>query len=127
MGKLAGRWLMAAAVIHILLGVWFGRSALASLAEEGFFNTVDPHKDRQLVFWFIFAGLALLLLGHLMCWAAAAGRCLPAVLGWELLAVAVVGGVLMPVSGWFLIMVPGILIVVASKKSKCSTQRAEGS
>jgi hypothetical protein len=114
MGKLAGRLLIAAAVIHTLFGVWFGRAALVAMARDGFFNSVDPHRDRQLVFWFIFAGLALLLLGHLVCWAAAQAVRLPAFLGWELLALAVACGVLMPVSGWFLILIPAVMTLASS-------------
>ena len=115
MGRLAGRLLVAVAAIHILFGVWFGGSALVAIARDGFFNAVAAHQGRQLVFWFIFSGVAFLIVGQLACWAEAQGKRLPAFLGWEIALIAITVGVLLPASGWFLMLPPAALILVGSR------------
>ncbi|MGQ0766952.1 MAG: DUF6463 family protein [Gemmatimonadota bacterium] len=117
MGKLAARLLIGIGVLHLLLFLWFGRRVLVAIANEGFWNTVDPIRDRQMIFWALMTGIFGLLLGQLALWVEAHGKRLPVFLGWEIIAIALVGGVLMPESGGWLFLIPGVLVVIAARQA----------
>src|SRR5918992_3613868 len=102
MGKLAARVLIGIGVLHLLLFLWFGRRVLVAIANEGFWNTVDASRDRQMIFWTLMTGAFGLLLGQLALWVEAHGKRLPGFLGWQIIAIALIGGVLMPESGGWL-------------------------
>lgn len=115
MGKLAARVLIGVGVLHLLLFLWFGRRVLVAIADEGFWNTIDPIRDRQMIFWALMTGVFGLLLGQLALWVEAHGKRLPAFLGWQLIAIALVCGVLMPESGGWLFLIPGVLILLGAR------------
>ncbi len=118
MGRIAGRLLMAIGVIHCALFLWWGRRVLVAIWQDGFFNTIDPHKDRQMIFWSLCFGVVAIFLGRLISWLEAQGKRTPAFLGWELLALFVVGGMLMPYSGGWLALVPAVLIILGSRRNR---------
>ncbi len=117
MGKLAARVLIGIGVLHLLLFLWFGRRVLVAIANEGFWNTIDPIRDRQMIFWALMTGVFGLLLGQLALWVEAHGKRLPAFLGWQLIAIALVCGVLMPESGGWLFLIPGVLVLLGPRRA----------
>ena len=122
MGKLAGRILIAVGLLHVTLFLWWGRRVLRAIVTEGFWDTIDPHRDRQMIFWSLFAGVMLVLLGQLALWAERRGLRLPAVLGWELLVITIAGGVLMPVSGGWLLAVPATLVILGARRASSAAR-----
>lgn len=118
MGRAAGRLLMAIGVIHTLFVVWMGRGPLLGVVQEGFFRALSPHHDRLEIFWSLCFGVMAFFLGQLISRSEAKGVRTPAVLGWELLALGLLGAVLMPVSGWWLVMVVGALILVDARRTR---------
>lgn len=115
MGRLAARMLIAIGVLHLLLFLWVGRRILVEITSEGFWNTIDPIRDRQMFFWALMTGVFGVLLGQLALWVEARGKRLPAFLGWEIFAISLVCGVLMPISGGWLFMIPAALIVMGAR------------
>ena len=107
--------LLAVAALHAAFGSWVGRHALLAVARDGFVNAVDPHLDRTLVFWFLLMSPFLWIVGRFALWLAAEGRRPPAWLGRSLLALALVGAVLMPVSGFWLILPPATSLWLAAR------------
>lgn len=105
-------------ILHCTLFLWFGRTALGSIAAEGFWNTIDPNRGRQVLFWALLTGIFGLLLGQLALWVSSKGLTLPAFLGWQLLGITVCIGILMPFSGGWLFGVPGALIVMGARVSR---------
>lgn len=122
MGRAAARILIAIGILHLLLFVWFGRRVLVAIANEGFWNTVDPIRDRQIIFWALMSGVFGLVLGQLALWVESHGKRLPAFLGWEMIAIALVRGVLMPESGGWLVLIPAVLILIGARQA--SVRRA---
>ena len=116
LSRVAGWWIIGVGVLHCALFLWFGRVALRTMASEGLWNTVDPIRERQLLFWALLTGIMALLLGQLALWVASRGRALPAFLGWQILGMTVVCGILMPVSGGWLFAVPGVLIILGARQ-----------
>jgi hypothetical protein len=111
----AGWLLMAVAALHAGFGLWVGRRALLAMARDGFVNAVDPHLDRSLVFWFLLMSPLLWIVGRFALWLGAEGRRPPAWLGRSLLALALVCAVLMPMSGFWLILPPATWLWLAAR------------
>jgi len=111
----AGWLLMAVAALHAAFGMWIGRRALLAMARDGFVNAVDPHLDRTLVFWFLLMSPFLWIVGRFALWLASEGRRPPVWLGRSLLALALICAVLMPVSGFWLILPPAVWLWLAAR------------
>ena len=122
--RVSGYWLIATSIIHVLVGAWLYAEPLADIARNGLFNAVDPEFDRNAAFWFMMIAPLLFTLGQLCCWAQAQSIDLPAFVGWYLLAISVVGVVLMPISAFWLLIPPAVLILLASP---AITLRSSGS
>lgn len=116
--RIAARWLIGIGLLHCAVFLWFGRRILGSIAGEGLWNTIDPISERQVVFWALLTGVFGLFLGQLALWIAKQGKPLPAFLGWQIIGLTLLCGILMPYSGGWLFAVPGTLIVVGAKGSQ---------
>jgi hypothetical protein len=81
---------------------------------DGILNTVDSHSERGLVFWFLLMSPLLLMLGQLCLFLAERGIAPPRWLGLEVLALTVCSALLMPVSGFWLLIPPAGLLLRAS-------------
>src|SRR2546422_2333256 len=114
--RTAALWLIGIGILHTALFLWFGRGIFGAIAGDGFWNAVSPMKEREAVFWALVAGVFFFLLGQLALWVAKQGKTLPAFLGWEIVAITLVCGILIPVSGAWLFAVPGVLIVLGARK-----------
>jgi hypothetical protein len=111
----AGWLLLAVAALHATFGLWIGRHALLAMARDGFVNAVDPHLDRMLVFWFLLMSPFLWIVGRFALWLASDGTPPPVWLGRSLLAMALICALLMPVSGFWLILAPATWLWLAAR------------
>ncbi len=111
----SGVLLIAIGVVHQVFGVLAGlgvmvppnaprRRPLVEIAEAGFVNAVGDDPLRNTVFWFLFFGFVLLILGDLVRRIERAGRPLPRALGWQIGALALGGVLLIPASGFWLVL-----------------------
>lgn len=115
---LAGSLLIGVAVLHAVFGAWFGRRPLAGMLSDGVLNSVDSHGERGLVFWFLMMSPLLLILGQLCVFLAERGIAPPRWLGFEVLLLTVCCALLMPVSGFWLLIPPAALLLRASAASR---------
>jgi hypothetical protein len=106
---------MAVAALHAAFGLWIGRRALVAIARDGFVDAVAPHLDRSFVFWFLLASPFLWIVGRFALWVASEGRRPPVWLGKSLVALALTGAVLAPVSGFWLILPPAAWLWLAAR------------
>jgi hypothetical protein len=108
-----GRWLLGVGILHTLLGLGTYIFSVVEIVRAGLWNTVASVQGRAEAVWFIAAGLQLILLGALALWIEARSprEPLPRFLGWTLLAFAVAGVVLMPVSVFWLLLPPAVGIL----------------
>ncbi len=117
MPKIAGYWFFATGLLHVGIGVVKLSGPVAEIARAGYFNAVEPHIERSEAFWFFFSGALMLLLGQAYIWIERKlNRRVPAFLGWQMAAIATVGTVLMPASGFFIVIPLGIYIAVADRR-----------
>lgn len=127
MGRLCGPLLMSTGVLHLLVGlaVSYPRP-LADIARDGFFGAVEPEGmastfDREAAIWFVMFGALVLILGGLVHWTQARTGTLPAFLGWSLLAISVVALVLMPVSGFWIVLPQAVLMIAVARRGNSRT------
>ena len=123
MRRLCGPLLMATGGLHLLVGLFFYAGPLAAIARDGFYNAVTPNLvvpafDRDAAFWFMLFGVMLLILGALMRWVQGRLGTLPAFLGWSLLALGAVGVVLMPLSGFWLVLPQAVLVLAVARRGR---------
>jgi hypothetical protein len=107
-----GKWLFAVGVIHLSFGLAFMHDTLSLLWSEGLWNTVNGQPPREQVFWFLCTGIMLLIVGVLVNQAESQGLAVPGFVTWTFAGLAVVGVVVMPISGiWLLIPPVGGMLV----------------
>jgi hypothetical protein len=99
--KLSGRLLVATGALHTIVGVLLYAPYLLEMWQAGLWNSVEPHLGRMAVFWFLFFGFLLMMAGQVI---ARYTRPIPRGFGWGLLALSVVGAIMMPVSGFWLVI-----------------------
>jgi len=88
-----------------------GRAPLVEIVRAGVVNGVEPDPLRSLFFWFVFFGWVAILLGTLMSWVERRGEQLPASLGYGLGALALSGGLMIPASGFWLVLPVAWLVI----------------
>jgi len=109
-------------VVHVLLtGVLFGDS-VRSVLGGGVFASIDADPSvadlRGIGFWYVTAGLAMILLAGVVGWIELRTGTVPGFLGWALLALAVWGVVLMPVSPFWVFALVAVLAFRSSRRAK---------
>ena len=101
-----GKWLFVVGVTHSLFGFVFGWRALAVLWSERVFNTVNGQPAREAIFWFLYTGFLLLIAGTLINQVERRGLAIPRFVTWSFVGMTVIGVVVMPISGIWLLIPP---------------------
>ena len=112
-----GKTLVGIGVAHSMVGlVWF-RPVLGILFDEGLFNTITlvQSPERESAFWFLFAGFALMIIGGLVNRIERLNGYLPPFLGWSFAVLTILGAMIMPVSGFWLLILPTIGMIRHSR------------
>jgi hypothetical protein len=108
-----GRWLLSVALLHTMVAAILFAPQWRALWQRGVFNAVAGDARMGHAVWFLLFGAVLALLA----WEVTAlERSQPAValrpMGWCLLALVLAGGMLMPVSGFWLVLPPALALLV---------------
>ena len=117
MYKHIGNLLMATGVLHNVVGVVGFRRQLSAIHRERYFNTVDRDLERNAAFWFLITGVQLMILGQQTRVVQKQAGAVPASLGWNLLAISVPGIIVMPVSGFWLVLAQGLLVLSGARRA----------
>jgi hypothetical protein len=118
----AGKVLLLIGALHEAIGVAAGAGAIAmpgsaprnlfgEIAAAGVVGAIEGDRVRTVLFWYLFFGLALLMLGWALDRWESRGDVLPASVGWQLVVLALLGGLLVPASGFWLALAPGVWIL----------------
>jgi len=108
MHRFPGRALMVTGIGHALLGLVLFREPLAAMLRAGIANSVGHGQyEREAAFWFLLFGPTCFLLGQLVNHAIERrDQWLLTLVGCNLIAIGGVGALIMPVSGfWILIAI----------------------
>jgi hypothetical protein len=114
--RTVARCLVAIGIVHSLFGLVLYRAPLSAIAGEGFVATVlPPHVDREAAFWFVLFGPILVMLGQVVGRAARRDDAgIVRLIGAWLLAGGMVGVIVMPVSGFWLLIAVGLATIRAA-------------
>jgi hypothetical protein len=119
MRRLSGPLLLATGVLDLLYVLVFHSRQLAAIAGDGFFGAVelDPSQlGRETAFWHLTFGAMVVILGGLVHWTQSRTGTLPAFLGWSLLALGLFGAILVPVSGFWLVLPQAVMMLVVARR-----------
>jgi hypothetical protein len=119
MRGVAGILLAGIGVLHLLLGTFLATHLWEAIAAGHVVNPVESHRPGvTLEFWFLMFGFPLLFLGHLCAWVERRlHHRVPAFVGWELLALSLLGIVLDPDSGFWLVLGVAVYMLVRSRRA----------
>ena len=112
MATIAAWCLIALAIAHFLFGLARFRQPLAQAVAAGFIGQFGATPERRTAFWFMLFTLPLLLAGQVTAHAAHTGDlALLRLIGWYLLAIALVGVAAFPKSPFWgaLLLAPLLL------------------
>ena len=116
-----GRWLIGVSIIHTLFAVVVFGKILLSVVQRGVFNTVGTDPMVGAVVWFVLFGAALFICGLIVSTLERSSPSpLPKSLGWSLLALATLGAILMPASGFWLVFPPAIAVLARKSNAQLS-------
>lgn len=118
LSKNSGNLLIATGILHNIIGFVMGWSVLTEIVRSGFVNSINDEMDRNAIFWFLFAGFSMIALGKLMQDCLDADWRLPRWLGPSLLVSSLIGCIMMPVSGFWLVIPQALLVIRAHKKRR---------
>jgi Family of unknown function (DUF6463) len=113
--KVSGYWLIAIGLIHGLNDILYYFEPWSDIFRNGVFNTIDPYLDRGTAFWMLMFSPLIFALGQLCCWAQEHNVILPVFIGWNLLITSAAGAFMMPISGFWLLIPPSILMIISSQ------------
>ena len=108
-----GKWVMFVALGHTAVGIAFFGGAYRELLGRGLYNTVSSEQAAAAV-WFALFGAVLLIVGMLVSALESHHAAIPKAVGVALLLLTVLGVVLMPVSGFWL-MLPAVAAILLKK------------
>ncbi|HVI47958.1 MAG TPA: DUF6463 family protein [Chitinophaga sp.] len=111
-----GRAVIIIGIIHNVVGIFLFRKVLQAIFSEGLLNSIHGEWDREAAFWFIISGFMMMIVGGLIQRAEREQRALPDFLGWGMLAMVIVAVCIMPVSGWWLLLIPTGGVIWRSRK-----------
>jgi hypothetical protein len=99
-----GMLLVAIGLVHQVFGLAVGRHILVAIARDGVVGAIEPDPLRSIFFWYFFLGLVVLVLGGLLHQLEREGRRATRALGWQLGALGLAGGALIPASGFWALL-----------------------
>ncbi len=113
----SGFMLFSIGVIHNLMGLALGlglfkgptnalagRQLIPEIVRDGVVGAFETDPWRMVLFWFLFFGLQTMILGWLVHRLERAGQPLPPVLAWQIAGLGLAGGLLIPASGFWLVL-----------------------
>jgi hypothetical protein len=111
MRRYAGELLMGTGALHTLIGVVGFRRTLGAIHRARYVNAIGRDPERAAALWCLTTGGLLVVLGQLARSVQARTGAVPRSLGWGLLALAVPGVVLLPASGFWLVLGQALLVL----------------
>ncbi len=105
-----GLFILVIGALHLILGIIKFKTPLYQMFIEGLFNTAIG-AERGWAVWFIITGVLLVCLGLTIKQLELSNHPPPMSLGWVLLFTSIVGIVLIPISGFWILLIPSVRIL----------------
>jgi hypothetical protein len=101
-----GKSLISIGVIHSIFGIVVFHKIIGDIVAEMLMNTIHDQYDRNSMFWFLFGGFILIIIGGLIDWMERKNIEIPSFLKWSFLILMILGCLIMPQSGFWLMLIP---------------------
>lgn len=118
-----GAGLMIIAGLHELVGLVEGFDVTVAILRDGVVNALGEDWMRHALFWFHVTGLALFVIGDALRVIEEASGAVPARFGAMMLGVGIFGAVLLPVSGFWLVIAWGAFMVFRAMRRRAAPAR----
>lgn len=125
MTRWMGRWLMGVACIHLGVAIVAYHKTIRLVWERGVFNTVVADPIIGAVVWSLLFGCVAFAGGMAVDALERGGVVVPASLGWFLFTLALIGILLVPLSGFWLLFPVAITIVMRSSHHRTKSGIAQ--
>ncbi len=123
--KYSGYYLVATGVIHSLIGLALGWNTLQAMHQDNWFaSTIINDQmlfDREAIVWFLLSGFFWVLFGLMLQKALDDGFTPPTSLAWGFILIGMIAAILMPISGAYLFIIQGIILLMGIQKSNHKT------
>lgn len=117
--KYAGYFLVGTGIIHSLLGFIEGWPIIIEMHRSGWFDSTMLNNqmifDRTAILWFILCGVFWVVLGITLQKVLSEGFTPPKSLGFSFITLGIVIAIIVPVSGAYLFIVQGGLLVYGNR------------
>lgn len=116
--KYSGIYLLITGLLHCAVSlVSFGHIYI-QIFNDGFINSIQEDTTKGLALWFLICGIFLLLFGKtLHYYIKKEQKPAPAFLGYYMLLFAMIGCLIIPVSGFWL-FIPQAIVIIGANKNK---------
>lgn len=115
--KYSGTFLVITGLIHTIYALLLGKEDFADMIKYGLINSTGDNYNRAFALWFLVCGIILILWGQtLQYYIKKEQKPAPLVLGYCILAFAVVGCIIEPISGFWLFLPQALVIIAANIK-----------
>ncbi|MDR2870543.1 MAG: DUF6463 family protein [Deferribacteraceae bacterium] len=116
--KYSGLFLIITGIIHTAVGLMFGWSAHVEIIRAGLFNTIAQSIEHSYAFWFLICGFIIISFGQILHhYIKRDQRPAPLFFGYSMLIFAILGAIVIPVSGFWLFIPQALIIIIANKKA----------
>lgn len=115
--KYSGTFLVITGLIHTIYAPLLGKEDFAEMIRDGFINSTGSNYNRAFALWFLVCGIILILWGQtLQYYIRKEQKPAPLSLGYCILAFAVVGCLVEPISGFWLFLPQALVIIAVNRK-----------
>jgi hypothetical protein len=119
----SGNLLVATGILHNMVGFIMGSDPLIKILQAGVWNSITGHQDkRDMLVWFLYSGFAMIVMGVIL------QRMIQrkeqhsfSLIGWFTFLSGVAISVLEPISGGWLLIPQGLILMSVKKKESLST------
>ncbi|MDU1904629.1 MAG: DUF6463 family protein [Dysgonomonas sp.] len=116
--KYSGTYLVLTGILHTIVAGILYKEPLLEIIKSGLINGVKENTPQDTAFWFLVCGLIIILFGMtLQHYLRRTYKPAPKFIGYFLLVFSLLGGIIVPVSGFWL-FVPQALIIILAKERR---------
>lgn len=115
--RYSGTFLILTGILHSIVAIATGKEALLDIMRKGVINGVEEGSSQEFSFWFLALGVFIILLGQTVHhYIKKTHKPAPKFLGYSLLIISLAGGLIVPVSGFWLFLPQGLIIILAKDR-----------
>lgn len=126
--KYSGYYLIATGILHSVIGLILGWETLLAMHQDNWLaSTMIGDQvlfDREAISWFLLSGIFWILFGIMLQKALNEGFIPPVSLAWGFILIGIIVAIIMPISGAYLFIIQGIVLLLGCKSKKRQTSLA---